>query len=63
MKQTFYLTSVQDDIVLGMGWLKKYNPMIDWAKGCFTLGDRTVYCTWAGTQRLLRAVRARMDAY
>jgi hypothetical protein len=41
--ETFYVSNTgKDDIILGMTWLRNYNPQIDWVKQQIQLGDGTI---------------------
>ena len=37
----FLPTQLQDDIILGLPWLKKYNPKVDWTSNQLTLNRTT----------------------
>ena len=32
-EQKFYVTSINHDMILGLPWLTKYNPLINWREG------------------------------
>ena len=38
----FLVTSIPRDVILGMPWLKRHNPSIDWNKG--QLSFSSTYC-------------------
>ena len=31
-----------DDAILGMPWIKRYNPTINWQNGCITFNDQVI---------------------
>lgn len=56
MAARFYITSLKDRIVLGMTWLKMFDPIVRWKDGylMFPPYEKKVYCDWAGRYRALR---------
>ena len=43
----YVLDDLDDDIILGMDWLERENPQMDFRRKTFTLRGRTVYCMGA----------------
>jgi hypothetical protein len=57
--ETFYVSNTgKDDIILGMTWLRNYNPRIDWIKQQIQLGDGTIInCQEPDKLRLIHALK------
>jgi hypothetical protein len=39
---TFYVADIHEDAILGMNWLKKFNPTVSWTKEKIRFGPRQV---------------------
>ena len=54
----YVLEDLDDDIILGMDWLERVNPLINWSEKSVTFNGRTVFCSAEPLPKTLRSPTA-----